>query len=220
MNIITAPHDVYDLHTAHAPRLFLAGGITNCEDWQTRMIDLLACQSVCNDLTVYNPRRQDFDISNPKASEEQICWEFAKLRDADIVSFWFAPGSVNPIVFYELGMWGNSRGDRPMCVGCDPAFTRTQDVVIQTQLARPEVSVQTSLEAMVDQVVAVVFHWYKMRQVVTAVSDWHNARLPRITDTPAWCPFCHWHGTLATASDLPGPDGEILCPHCGQGVET
>jgi hypothetical protein len=207
MNIITAPHDVYDLHTAHAPRLFLAGGITNCEDWQTRMIDLLACQSVCNDLTVYNPRRQDFDISNPKASEEQICWEFAKLRDADIVSFWFAPGSVNPIVFYELGMWGNSRGGRPMCVGCDPAFTRTQDVVIQTQLARPELRVRSTIEDLCDQVVAAVFRL-------------GNARRPRITDAPAACRECGWRGTVGTAADEPGPDGLILCPECGQEVAT
>lgn len=202
MNIITAPHDLYDLSTAHAPSLFLAGGITNCPDWQSELIELMRGQSVLNDLVVYNPRRQDFDISNPKASEEQICWEFAKLRDADVVSFWFAPGSVNPIVFYELGQWGNSRGGRPMCVGCDPAFTRTQDVVMQTKLARPEITVQTSLEALVDQVVAAVF------QVVRP--------LPRITDRPVHCPRCDWHGNtgMTDADD----DGYLLCPQCGEQV--
>jgi len=202
MNIITAPHDLYDLETAHAPSLFLAGGITNCPMWQDEMIEALRGQSVCNDLTIYNPRRQDFDITNPKATEEQICWEFAKLRDADVVSFWFAPGSVNPIVFYELGMWGNARGGRPMCVGCDPAFTRTQDVVMQTRLARPEISVQSSLEALVDQVVAAVFRLVRP--------------LPRITDRPVRCSHCDWRGnTGVTDTD---DDGRLLCPDCGYEV--
>ena len=198
MNIITAPHDLYDLETAHAPSLFLAGGITNCPDWQSAMIEELRCQSVCADLTIYNPRRTDFDIKNPRASEEQICWEFAKLRDADIVSFWFAPGSVNPIVFYELGMWGNSREGRPMCVGCDHEFTRIPDVVMQTRLARPELSVQSSLSALVDQVVAAVFRLERPR--------------PRITDQPVHCTQCGWHGNagMADADD----EGRLLCQNC------
>jgi hypothetical protein len=166
------------------------------------MLDELACRAVCNDLVVYNPRRTDFDVKSPKASEEQICWEFAKLSDADVVSFWFAPGSVNPIVFYELGMWGNARGGRPMVVGCDPAFTRMQDVVMQTRLARPEISVQSSLEALVDQVVAAVFRLVRP--------------LPRITDRPVRCSHCDWRGnTGVTDTD---DDGRLLCPDCGYEV--
>jgi hypothetical protein len=161
---------------------------------------------VCSDLTIYNPRRADFDIKNPKAREEQICWEFAKLRDSDVVSFWFAPGSVNPIVFYELGMWGNSRPERPMCVGCDHEFTRIADVVMQTNLARPELTVQSSLSGLVDQVVAAVFHIVMPRQ--------------RITDAPAHCPHCGWRGTVGTTNDEPGPDGELRCPVCGKLVRS
>ena len=38
----------------------------------------------------YNPRRKDFPINDPIASEEQITWEFEHLKNSDIIIFWFA----------------------------------------------------------------------------------------------------------------------------------
>lgn len=103
--IITAPDEIYNIKNSHNIKLFLAGGITNCPDWQSKMIDEL--KNV--DITIYNPRRKNFPTDDPNASEEQITWEYAHLKTADIISFWFSRGSLNPIVLYELGMWGNSR---------------------------------------------------------------------------------------------------------------
>jgi len=51
--------------------IFLAGGITNCPDWQSEIVDSL--QNF--DITLLNPRRKKFPINDPGASKEQISWE-------------------------------------------------------------------------------------------------------------------------------------------------
>ena len=146
--IIEAPNEIYSLKNNGNVKLFLAGGITNCPDWQKEVIEEL---KIIDNLTIYNPRRANFPIGDPDAAEQQITWEFNQLRDADIVIFWFSRGSLNPIVLYELGMWGNSN-ERPILIGIDPEYERKQDVVIQTTLARPEVPIFDSLKDMVDAV--------------------------------------------------------------------
>jgi len=133
--IIEAINEVYSVENKNNIKLFLAGGITNCPDWQCVVIDEI--KEIPN-LTVYNPRRKNFPIGDPSASEAQITWEFNHLRDCDIALFWFSRGSLNPIVLYELGLWGNSN-DRPMILGIDPMYERKSDVLIQTALARPEI---------------------------------------------------------------------------------
>lgn len=83
---------------------------------------------------------------------EQISWEFEKLKIADMIIFWFSRGSLNPIVLYELGMWGNSRNYTQIIIGIDEGYERRQDVIIQTTLARPEVLIVNSLEKMVEKI--------------------------------------------------------------------
>ena len=122
--------------------VFLAGGITNCPDWQKDLIELLKDTP---DLVMFNPRRANFPIKDPNAAEEQISWEYDSLKEVDNLIFWFSRGSLNPIVLYELGIWGNS-GDRPLFIGMDKEYERQQDVLIQTKLARPEVKIVYSLE--------------------------------------------------------------------------
>lgn len=133
--VIESPNEVYSIENNNNLKLFLAGGITNCPDWQSELIGLL--QNV-KDLTTYNPRRKNFPINDPLAAEAQITWEFNHLRDADAVSFWFSKGSLNPIVLYELGMWGNS-SLKKIFIGIDKEYERASDVIIQTHLARPEI---------------------------------------------------------------------------------
>jgi len=122
--------------------VFLAGGITSCPDWQQDLIELLKDTP---DLIMYNPRRKNFPIKDPNAAEEQITWEYNALQEVDNLIFWFSRGSLNPIVLYELGIWGNS-GGRPLFIGMDKEYERQQDVIIQTKLARPEVEIVYSLE--------------------------------------------------------------------------
>jgi hypothetical protein len=131
--IVTAPDDiVVHPENENNKRLFLAGGITNCPDWQSEIIEKI--KNFPN-LTSYNPRRENFPMDDPGASNQQITWEYEKLKYADIIVFWFSRGSLNPIVLYELGMWGNSRNDKEIIIGIDPEYERANDVMIQSSLA-------------------------------------------------------------------------------------
>lgn len=124
-------------------RLFLAGGITNCPDWQAELIDKI--KNIPH-LTVYNPRRPVFEAGNETYGVPQISWEYKHLGEADVIVFWFAKGSVNPIVLYELGKYGNS-SETPIIIGMDPEYLRKDDVRIQTLLARPDITVHESFDS-------------------------------------------------------------------------
>lgn len=133
--VITAPEMPLSVETESNIKLFLAGGITNCPDWQKEIIEQLKDLPYLN---IYNPRRTDFDVTKPEETERQVVWEYKALSKADMILFWFSKGSLNPIVLYELGMWGNSR-NLPIFIGVDPEYTRGYDVAIQTKLARPDI---------------------------------------------------------------------------------
>jgi hypothetical protein len=127
------------------PVLFLAGGITDCPDWQSQAAAMLRDTP---GLTVLDPRRAAFDLADPAAAAEQITWEHTHLRRADVVLFWFAPGgSVQPITLYELGVHV-TRGV-PLAVGADPGYPRRLDVQVQLALARPGLPVHDRLAATV-----------------------------------------------------------------------
>lgn len=146
--IITAPEEIYSIQNNNNIKMFLAGGISGCSDWQSYVVNELRD---LENLTIYNPRRKNFPINNPKASEEQIAWEYQHLRDANILFIWFSRGSLNPIVLYELGMWCNST-DKMAIIGIDPEYERKEDVIIQTKLARSNQMIFNSLSEMIDEV--------------------------------------------------------------------
>jgi len=146
--IIEAPSEVYSLENNKNFKLFLAGGITDCPDWQSVVIDGLKDLPL---LTIYNPRRANFPIDDPSASETQITWEYNHLRDSDLIIYWFSKGSINPIVLYELGKWGD-KNDRPVFIGIDKEYTRMLDVEIQTKLANPNAPIVYSLKDLIESV--------------------------------------------------------------------
>ena len=129
--------------------VFLAGGITGCPQWQETMAQALL-ESTTN-LMVFNPRRADFPIEDPKAADAQIAWEHRHLRASAAASFWFCKDTMQPIVLYELGAW--SMTTKNIFVGVEPGYPREQDVRIQTRLVRPYVTVVSKLEDLVKQVV-------------------------------------------------------------------
>lgn len=145
--VIEAVNEVYSLQNNENVKLFLAGGITNCPDWQRGVIKRL---KDFKNLTIYNPRRKNFPIDNLNAAEQQITWEYNHLRDADIISFWFSRGSLNPIVLYELGRWGNSM-DRRIVIGMDSEYERKQDVVVQTRLSKPGLEVCENFDDFINE---------------------------------------------------------------------
>lgn len=140
--VITAPNEIYSVENEKNIKLFLAGGITNCPLWQNDLIkELIDIEGI----TIYNPRRENFPKDDPDAPEEQITWEYDKLRKADIIVFWFSRGSNNPIVLYELGKWGNS-SNKPIVIGMDDQYERKFDVRMQTELARPNLNIVHSID--------------------------------------------------------------------------
>jgi Nucleoside 2-deoxyribosyltransferase like len=125
--------------------LFLAGGISNCPDWQSELLELLSD----TDWLLINPRREDFDSSNPAMTEAQIAWEHRHLRLATAIAFWFPPQTLCPITLYELGAW--SMTQKPLFIGVDPQYKRRLDVLEQTRLVRPDVRIVDSLEGLAAQ---------------------------------------------------------------------
>jgi nucleoside 2-deoxyribosyltransferase-like protein len=119
------------------PVLFLAGGITDCPDWQGEAAAMLRDQP---GLTVVNPRRAVYDAD---VAVEQITWEHTHLHRAAVILFWFTSGSPQPIALYELGVHV-TRG-APIVVGADPDYPRRLDVEVQLSLARPGLPVHRTL---------------------------------------------------------------------------
>jgi len=125
--------------------LFLAGGISNCPNWQKDLVEMLQNTQ----LVMLNPRRKEFKFS-PKAEKEQITWEYQHLAKATAVSFWFPRETPCPITLYELGK--QSMTSKPIFIGIHPEYVRKSDVEIQTSLIRPEVKIIYSLENLAQQI--------------------------------------------------------------------
>lgn len=139
MKYVECP-DPYKPGNEHA--IFLAGGITGCPDWQADMCKLLAD----TDFVVFNPRRAEFNISDPVFTDEQITWEHQRLRMADEISFWFPKDTLCPITLYELGTWTDNRYNTPIVIGIEPGYARENDIRVQTKLLDPFIPIVSSLE--------------------------------------------------------------------------
>ena len=130
------------------PTLFLAGGITNCPVWQTDIIEYFKG----TDLTIYNPRRDDFDITNNSVEEEQITWEHVYLKHSKNILFWFPKETVCPITLYELGRYINT--DKNIFVGMHPDYVKRRTMEIQIELYRPEIKSVYSIKELANQILA------------------------------------------------------------------
>ncbi len=145
MKVITAPECLQDLP---CPSVFLAGGITNCPEWQEEAINKLSDLDMgC----LLNPRRKNFPIEDPNAAREQITWEFRALEKADIFTMWFSNApSDQPICFYELGrnlaMREVALRLNSVVIGVEKGFKRSQDVYIQTELVCPNIKVYDNFD--------------------------------------------------------------------------
>lgn len=144
MKVITAPEN-YNHKQLLKIYCFLAGGITNCSNWQADVIDQLNNVSNNNfELILLNPRRENFPIDDPNAAFDQIKWEFDWLERCDIFSMFFDETSKSdqPICFYELGRNIErmkrkfpSDWEKRIVISANNNFKRTVDVVIQTKFA-------------------------------------------------------------------------------------
>lgn len=144
MQVIEAPK--YET-VQHRTTMFLGGGISNCYDWQKEFLSLFKGDEK---LTIFNPRRENFDVSNPKESELQIDWEYKYLRQSHVLLFWFPHETLCPITLFELGS-ALQRHKGAILVGCHPDYKRAFDVKYQVALERGDVEVQSSLKGLYKQ---------------------------------------------------------------------
>lgn len=149
MKYIECPEE-YD-HPFDANKMFLAGGISNCPDWQSEMVRLLSDTHY----TIYNPRRKNFSLAD---SRPQIEWEFKYLSRANHIIFWFPEETLCPITLFEygkaLGTYRDMDGlNSILYVGCHPNYKRKIDLEIQTELVDGSIKIANSLEELAQQVI-------------------------------------------------------------------
>ena len=149
IEVITAPEHKY-LYPS-AVKVFLAGGIQKCPEWQRQIIGSLTYDyneimpfdyGVNRDIVVMNPRRVEW-LNEPGAAQKQIEWEFDMIEKCDLFTMYFANSeSDQPICMYELGRnlermkqrFPNDWYDR-IIITCDSKYKRVKDVIVQTALA-------------------------------------------------------------------------------------
>ena len=130
--------------------VFMAGGITGCPDWQATFKTFLLPPEQEDHVVWLNPRRDNFDVTDPSMSEAQIEWEYEYLNSAETVLFWFPKETLCPITLFELG-YQLGKGNT-VFVGTDPEYKRRFDVVKQCSLAVPSIEVADNLDDLVGQV--------------------------------------------------------------------
>jgi hypothetical protein len=145
VRVITSPEECTG--AGPRPKLFLAGGITGCPDWQADVCGMLRRVSV--PLDIINPRRAAWSME-PGNEEAQIAWEHRHLLRADAILFWFPCETLCPIALLELGAW--LCRPKELFIACHPEYARRRDVVIQARLERgPVPVVGDTLEYMAGQ---------------------------------------------------------------------
>lgn len=120
-------------------KVFLAGGITKVFDWQSLVSNELSEMEI----TLFNPRRHNFDVSKKEESRIQIEWEYNKLREATDIIFWFSHETIQPISLFELG--SALERNQKLYIGVDPRYERKMDVEIQTFLSGKNIKIHSSL---------------------------------------------------------------------------
>ena len=146
---IKAPvYSTYEPFYEIVPRsVFLAGGITNCADWRRCVVESLSNE----ERIVFNPRRDDFDITNESSSKIQIDWEFKHLKCAAVVAFWFPWETLCPISLFELGKFSKNHSCK-LIVGVDPEYKRKFDVIEQLRRERPALVVHQTFDDFLEAV--------------------------------------------------------------------
>ena len=139
-----------ELKLDNNPVLFLAGGISDCHDWQKEMADTLMSRDKDRDYWIVNPRRKNFNTAKPEESVKQIQWEHEGLEIADVVSYWFAKETLCPITLFELGLKLGKHSN--VIVGIHPEYKRKRDLEIQVPLYNRFAPIVYSLEDLAETV--------------------------------------------------------------------
>jgi len=143
MTILTAPDNSDD----HEFTVFLAGGISNCPDWQTPAAEKIQA-ALGDSILIVNPRRNGWDMnSHVEESTKQILWEHKYLKQSAHILFWFPKETLCPITLLELGKYLVK--PVALTIGTHPEYQRRLDVEVQSSL-EGEHEIWDNLDDMVD----------------------------------------------------------------------
>jgi hypothetical protein len=149
MEIVKAPGV---LKNAKSPWIFLGGSIEmgKAEQWQIQVTEEFGRKKFNG--TILNPRRDDWDASweqkadNPQF-REQVEWELEAQEEADVIIYYFSPGTKSPITLLELGLFSQ---DANVFVCCPDEFWRKGNVDIVCE--RYGIPMFDNLKSLVDEV--------------------------------------------------------------------
>lgn len=117
--------------------VFLGGSITGAANWQNAAKTLLQ-----DKFHILNPRRENFDVTDPENERTQITWEYKMLEAAGIILFYFSWETMAPITLFELGKClraAKYQSWKKIYICVHPEYKRRNDVLIQTELESFEV---------------------------------------------------------------------------------
>lgn len=117
--------------------VFLAGSIEMdmAERWQERFVN----EFQNYDIQFLNPRRDDWDRTiaqrkSDKGFSTQVNWELDCIEMADIVVFYFQPGTGSPVTLLELGYVLGTGSRTIIC--CPDGFWRKGNIEIMAHRER------------------------------------------------------------------------------------
>lgn len=126
-------------------KIFLAGSIDmgKAENWQPKLEEEFSNFNI----TILNPRRLDFDVSqeyseNNPYLQEQVNWELTNLGLADIVVFYFDPTGKAPISLFEMGVVANKvkDGEKKAIVLCPDGYWKKANVILNAKFFNFEIA--------------------------------------------------------------------------------
>ena len=140
-------------------KIFLAGSIEmgKAIDWQTKVAE--AFKDI-RDVFILNPRRDDWDASWEQSIEnvkfnEQVSWELSSLENADLIIYYFVPGTQSPISLLEFGLYANTGKNVWVC--CPEGFWRKGNIDIVCD--RYHVPLFTNIDHMIGELKRYVPIW-------------------------------------------------------------
>ena len=131
--------------------LFLGGGIQDCYNWQTDVIDAFRNTNI----VLLNPRQNEYDTTDQTLKLRQVSWEIKHFNLAGAIMFWFPQNCLCRTTNAEYGKWVLSglafnRGKK-VFVGVHPNYIGAVDIRLQTQLGSfsRNVVIESSLDVLI-----------------------------------------------------------------------
>ena len=103
-------------------KIFLAGSVCggNAPRWQDSIFNYIEKSWLDTDITVYNPRREDFTT---EMENEQAAWTMSMISSADFILLHLVGDTGSPISTFELGLFVN---DPRLYFSVDESYSRKE----------------------------------------------------------------------------------------------